>query len=235
MAEVHDGATLRAALLEIASDFSFTWIAEARPLFDALDAATLRRAAPQPDRAPLRADRRRSRASAHAGLFRAAGARAGSPGARPRRGDVVAEPERPGRPSRRLLLGGVRARREPPHLLRRARRARRRLSQGRVRARHPARRDRALLPPRLLPPAARRARPAGRALPAQRPEPAAARARADGAGHRARGRQRRSRAGAARRLARATSGASRSTSSTRRSRGTPTGRATSPTPLRRRP
>ena len=37
MAGVHDGATLRAALLEIASDFSFTWIAEARPLFDALD------------------------------------------------------------------------------------------------------------------------------------------------------------------------------------------------------
>ena len=37
MAEVHDGATLRAALLEIASDFSFTWIAETRPLFDALE------------------------------------------------------------------------------------------------------------------------------------------------------------------------------------------------------
>jgi starch phosphorylase len=37
VAEVHDGATLRAALLEIASDFSFTWIAEARLLFDALD------------------------------------------------------------------------------------------------------------------------------------------------------------------------------------------------------
>ena len=37
MAEVHDGATLRAALLEIAGDFSFTWIAEARLLFDALD------------------------------------------------------------------------------------------------------------------------------------------------------------------------------------------------------
>jgi starch phosphorylase len=36
VAEVHDGATLRAALLEIASDFSFTWIAEARLLFDAL-------------------------------------------------------------------------------------------------------------------------------------------------------------------------------------------------------
>jgi starch phosphorylase len=34
--EVHDGATLRAALLEIASDFSFTWIAETRLLFDAL-------------------------------------------------------------------------------------------------------------------------------------------------------------------------------------------------------
>ncbi|HZC74348.1 MAG TPA: DUF3417 domain-containing protein, partial [Gaiellaceae bacterium] len=37
MAEVHDGVTLRAQLLEIASDFSFTWIAEARLLFDALD------------------------------------------------------------------------------------------------------------------------------------------------------------------------------------------------------
>jgi len=34
--EVHDGATLRAALLEIASDFSFTWLAETRLLFDAL-------------------------------------------------------------------------------------------------------------------------------------------------------------------------------------------------------
>jgi glycogen phosphorylase len=33
VAEVHDGATLRAALLEIAGDFSFTWIAEARRLF----------------------------------------------------------------------------------------------------------------------------------------------------------------------------------------------------------
>jgi len=37
MSEVHDGATLRAALLEIASDFSFTWIAETRLLFDALE------------------------------------------------------------------------------------------------------------------------------------------------------------------------------------------------------
>ena len=37
MAEVHDGATLRATLLEIASNFSFTWIAEARLLFDALE------------------------------------------------------------------------------------------------------------------------------------------------------------------------------------------------------
>ena len=36
MAEVHDGASLRAALLEIAGDFSFTWIAETRLLFDAL-------------------------------------------------------------------------------------------------------------------------------------------------------------------------------------------------------
>jgi glycogen phosphorylase len=33
VAEVHDGATLRAALLEIAGDFSFTWISEARRLF----------------------------------------------------------------------------------------------------------------------------------------------------------------------------------------------------------
>ncbi|HEU5477137.1 MAG TPA: alpha-glucan family phosphorylase [Gaiellaceae bacterium] len=37
MAEVHDGATLREALLAIASDFSFTWIAEARLLFAYLD------------------------------------------------------------------------------------------------------------------------------------------------------------------------------------------------------
>ena len=37
MAEVHDGATLRAALLEIASDFSFTWIAETRLLFAELE------------------------------------------------------------------------------------------------------------------------------------------------------------------------------------------------------
>ncbi len=37
MAEVHDGASLRAALLEIAGDFSFTWIAETRLLFNALE------------------------------------------------------------------------------------------------------------------------------------------------------------------------------------------------------
>jgi glycogen phosphorylase len=37
VAEVHDGATLRAALLEIAGDFSFTWIAETRLLFDELE------------------------------------------------------------------------------------------------------------------------------------------------------------------------------------------------------
>src|SRR4029077_14819889 len=33
----YDGATLRAALLEIAGDFSFSWIAEARRLFTELD------------------------------------------------------------------------------------------------------------------------------------------------------------------------------------------------------
>ena len=37
MAEVHDGATLRSALVSIASDFSFSWIAEARLLFAELD------------------------------------------------------------------------------------------------------------------------------------------------------------------------------------------------------
>jgi starch phosphorylase len=37
VAEVNDGATLRAALLEIAGDFSFTWIAEARLLFAELE------------------------------------------------------------------------------------------------------------------------------------------------------------------------------------------------------
>src|SRR5580765_5837731 len=35
--EVHDGATLRAALSAIAGDFSFTWIAEARRLFMDVD------------------------------------------------------------------------------------------------------------------------------------------------------------------------------------------------------
>jgi starch phosphorylase len=35
--QVHDGATLRAALSEIAGDFSFSWIAEARRLFTELD------------------------------------------------------------------------------------------------------------------------------------------------------------------------------------------------------
>ena len=37
MTQVHDGATLRAALGEIAADFSFSWIAEARRLFTELD------------------------------------------------------------------------------------------------------------------------------------------------------------------------------------------------------
>ncbi|HEU5214752.1 MAG TPA: alpha-glucan family phosphorylase [Gaiellaceae bacterium] len=37
MTEVHDGATLREALLAIAGDFSFTWIAEVRPLFSDLE------------------------------------------------------------------------------------------------------------------------------------------------------------------------------------------------------
>ena len=37
MTEVHDGAALRAALLALAGDFSFTWIAETRLLFDALE------------------------------------------------------------------------------------------------------------------------------------------------------------------------------------------------------
>ena len=80
----------------------------------------------------------------------------------------MAEPRRPGRLPRRLLLARVRARREPAHLLRRARRSRRRPPQGRLGARRPARRRRPLLPPRLLPPAARRDGPAGRALPADR-------------------------------------------------------------------
>ena len=37
MTQVHDGATLRTALSEIAGDFSFSWIAEARRLFTELD------------------------------------------------------------------------------------------------------------------------------------------------------------------------------------------------------
>ncbi|HLY85018.1 MAG TPA: alpha-glucan family phosphorylase [Gaiellaceae bacterium] len=37
MVEVFDGATLRSALVEVASDFAFTWIAEARLLFSELE------------------------------------------------------------------------------------------------------------------------------------------------------------------------------------------------------
>jgi len=37
VAEVHDGASLRAALLEIASNFSFTWLSEARLLYADLE------------------------------------------------------------------------------------------------------------------------------------------------------------------------------------------------------
>ena len=37
MGDVPDGATLREALLAIARNFSFTWTAEARALFDVLD------------------------------------------------------------------------------------------------------------------------------------------------------------------------------------------------------
>src|SRR5262249_44360391 len=37
VAEVHDGATLREALLAIAGDFSFTWISETRLLFNPLE------------------------------------------------------------------------------------------------------------------------------------------------------------------------------------------------------
>ena len=166
-------------------------------------AAALRRAAAQPDRAPVRADGRDlARALTPDYLERLA--RVQGRLARDRGEETWwRSRQRPVRPPRRLLLRGVRARREPPHLLRRARRSRRRLSQGGVGARHPARRDRPLLPPRLLPAAARRERPPGRALPADRYEPAAARARADGSRGRARGRQRRARPGAARRLARA--------------------------------
>ena len=150
--------------------------------------APVRRAAPQPDRAAVRTDRRGPRPLPHAGVSRAACASGRATHPRPRRGDVVAEPARAGRPPRRVLLGGVRPRREPPRLLRRARCARGRPPQVRVGARPAARRDRALLPPRLLPAAARRGRPAGRVVSAQRHEPATARARADGPDRRARGR-----------------------------------------------
>ena len=90
MTEVHDGATLRAALLEIASDFSFTWIAEARLLFDALEPRRFAELHHNPTALLVGAHRRRPRAGADAGLSRAPRARAGPPRARPRRGDVVA-------------------------------------------------------------------------------------------------------------------------------------------------
>ena len=78
MGGVHDGATLRAALSAIASDFSFTWIAEARNLFiDSLrgDSPSCTR---RPEHASRRADRRRPRIAPDADYLEQLDARAGS-------------------------------------------------------------------------------------------------------------------------------------------------------------
>ena len=77
---------------------------------------------------------------------------------------MVAGAPAAGRLPRGVLLGRVRARREPPGLLGRARDPRGRPPEGGVGARCAARRHRPLLPARLLPAAARRERPAARAL-----------------------------------------------------------------------
>ncbi len=84
----------------------------------------------------------------------------------------------PRRLPRGVLLVRVRSRREPADLLRRPRRARRRPPEVGVRARRAARRPRAPLPRGLLPAGARQGEPPGRALPRQRPGPAAAHTRA---------------------------------------------------------
>ena len=115
---------------------------------------------------------------------------------------MVGEPPRGRRSPRRVLLDRVRPRREPADLLGRPRHPRRRPSQGGLGARRPARRHRPLLPPRLLPAAARRGRSPARAVSPPRHEPAAAHARADGSGRRARRREREARPHPARRLAR---------------------------------
>ena len=81
------------------------------------------------------------------------------------------------RPSRRLLLCGVRRAPLPARLLGRPRRARRRHPQGGVGPRGAARRGRPALPPGLLPPAHRRGRVAARVLGRHRSRASAGRAR----------------------------------------------------------
>ena len=164
MAETHDGATLRAALDEIASDFSFSWTPGARALFG--------------DLAPKRfGELGHNPTALLTELTDDDLGRALTPEFAVRLGHVQErleaeresvtwwhERRRGRRLPRRVLLDRVRPRREPPALLGRSRHPCRRPSQGGVRARRPARRHRPLLPPRLLPPAAGRERPPGRAL-----------------------------------------------------------------------
>ncbi len=227
--EVHDGASLRAALAEIASDFSFSWTPGARQLFADLAPAAILRARPQPT-------------ALLSELTDEDLSRALTPEYALRLGRVQERLESGGRAGH--LVAGNHGSDDMlvayfstefgldqmlPIVLRGPRHPRGRPPEGGLRARRAARRRRPLLPSRLLPAAARRGRPPGRALSAERPEPAPAHARADGAdrscSRTATGSS--SRCGSACGARR--SAACRSTSSTRRSKEIPTGRATRPT------
>ena len=225
MAEVHDGATLRAALLEIASDFSFTWIAETRLLFNALEPRRFAELQHNPT-ALLSELTDDDLARALTPDYLARLARVQGRLARDR-GEETWWRSRSG-PSDLLVAyfsaefgldeslpiysGGLGV------LAGDYLKAASELGLPLVGIGLFYRRG-------YFQPAARRARPADRALPADRHEPAAARARADGAGGRARGRRRQPRAGAARASGVCESAASPSTSSTPRSSGTRNGRS----------
>ena len=202
MPHVHDGATLRTALAEIAGDFSYTWTPGARALFEELAPRRFYALGHNPT-ALLSELTDEDLAQALTGDYADRLSRVLERLAAERESETWWQtPRRARRPARRLLLHRVRPRREPADLLRRPRHPRRRPSQGGLRARRPARRRRPQLPARLLPAAAGGGRPPGRAVSPQRHEPAAADARADGSGGGACGRERRARSDPARRLAR---------------------------------
>ena len=213
-----------AALAAIAYNYRWSWTPGGPELFASVDEERWELCAANPVRLLQEAHPERlAELAADAGLPRAHGRARGGRRRRGRRADHRRR-RHAGAPGR-LLLRRVRDPRLAAGVLRRPRRPRRRHPQGGLRPPAAAGRDRAHVPPRLLPPAHRRLRLAARVLGRHRSRPRPRRARhrrrrraadGDGPGRRARGRARRSGA--------STSGASRCCCST------PTGpRTASPT------